>query len=125
MRKFKVKINGQEFFVEVEEVGNREDEKPTFKKNVFKFDKSFEPSEKKIATDNNTNKNAVYAQLPGTIVKILKNEGENVSLKDPVLVLEAMKMENEVFSHIEGKVKKMYVRQGQKVAKGDILFEVE
>jgi len=48
-----------------------------------------------------------------------------VSLKDPVLVLEAMKMENEILPTTEGRIKKIYVKEGQKVSKGDLLFEID
>lgn len=128
MRKFKVKINDQEFLVEVEEVTTQKDT-ASFAKPKFQLEKQIEVPKKDYTKENTSvlspNKNAVYAQLPGTIVKILKNEGENVSLKDAVLILEAMKMENEIFPAVEGRIKKIYVKEGQKVAKGDLLFEIE
>ncbi|WP_045170182.1 biotin/lipoyl-containing protein [Caldicellulosiruptor morganii] len=127
MRKFKVKINDQEFLVEVEEIGTSTKNTFTPPKTKFEIERPVtqpkrEPLQESVSLSD---KNVVCAQLPGTIVKILKNEGEMVSLKDPVLVLEAMKMENEVFPQMEGKIKKIYVREGQKVSKGDLLFEVE
>ncbi|WAM30646.1 biotin/lipoyl-containing protein [Caldicellulosiruptor naganoensis] len=128
MRKFKVKINDQEFLVEVEEVTSSPKNTFTPPKTKFEIEKTVAQTKKEPSIEtsiSSSNKNAVYAQLPGTIVRILKSEGEMVSLKDPILVLEAMKMENEVFPLAEGKIKKIYVKEGQKVSKGDLLFEIE
>lgn len=129
MRKFKVRINDQEFLVEVEEVTHSQKNNLNFTRPKFQFERPTEASKKEHTQENasilSSNKNVVHAQLPGTIVKILKSEGEMVSLKDPVLVLEAMKMENEIFPTTEGKIKKIHVKEGQKVSKGDLLFEIE
>lgn len=129
MRKFKVRINDQEFLVEVEEVTHSQKNSINFARPKFQLERPVEVPKKEHTQENasvlSSNKNAVHAQLPGTIVKILKNEGEVVSLKDPVLVLEAMKMENEIFPTTEGRIKKIYVKEGQKVSKGDLLFEIE
>lgn len=67
----------------------------------------------------------VVAQLPGTIVRLLKSEGDVVDANEPVLILEAMKMENEITAPVKGKIKRIHVKEGQKVAKGDLLFEIE
>ncbi|ABP67467.1 biotin/lipoyl-binding protein [Caldicellulosiruptor changbaiensis] len=129
MRKFKVRINDQEFLVEVEEITHSQKDSLSFSRPKFQMEKPAEVPKKEHSQENthnlSSNKNAVHAQLPGTIVKILKNEGEVVSLKDPVLVLEAMKMENEILPTTEGRIKKIYVKEGQKVSKGDLLFEID
>ncbi|MBO8182483.1 MAG: biotin/lipoyl-binding protein [Archaeoglobus sp.] len=67
----------------------------------------------------------IYAMLPGTVVKIFVNEGDNVNAGDPILVLEAMKMENEITSPKSGVVRKLNVRKGEKVETGDLLAIIE
>ena len=65
--------------------------------------------------------NVITAMLPGTVVKVLVKEGSEVKPGDPILILEAMKMENEVVSPIKGIVKDLRVKQGDKVETGDII----
>ncbi|GHS88848.1 biotin attachment protein [Campylobacterota bacterium] len=57
----------------------------------------------------------ISAPMPGTIIKVLKNAGESVKNGDVVLVIEAMKMENEIFSDVDGVVASVAVSVGAKV----------
>ncbi|WP_457591522.1 biotin/lipoyl-containing protein [Geoglobus sp.] len=66
----------------------------------------------------------VKAEMAGTIVKILKKEGEAVKKGETVIVLEAMKMENEIASPADGRIAKVFVSEGDKVQAGDPLFSV-
>ena len=68
---------------------------------------------------------AVIAPMPGTILKVLKAEGESVKAGDVVLVLEAMKMENEITAPADGVVSSLSLTAGSTVAGGDMLFEVK
>ena len=63
----------------------------------------------------------VTAPIPGTIIRYTVNEGDAVKIGDGVVVLEAMKMENEIVSPVDGKVKAIRFKAGDKVAGGDIL----
>ena len=54
----------------------------------------------------------------------MAQEGENVKKGQPVLVLEAMKMENEISAPADGTLKKLYVQQGDAVQGGAPLFEI-
>jgi len=65
------------------------------------------------------------APMPGKILGLSVKPGENVELGQVVLVLEAMKMENEISSTIEGKVSKLHVKVGDVVNAGDPLIEVD
>ncbi len=65
----------------------------------------------------------VLAVIPGTIQKIMTREGEEVTTGDPLLILEAMKMRNEVRSPIQGIVKKIHVSEGEQVPKAHLLLE--
>jgi pyruvate carboxylase subunit B len=63
--------------------------------------------------------------MPGTIVRILVDEGDEVKDGDVILVLEAMKMENELRAPISGVVSAIHVHQGQAVEMNAVLAEVE
>ena len=63
--------------------------------------------------------------MPGTVVKVLVKEGDEVKAGQPVLVLEAMKVENEITAEKDGKIVKVAVAEGQAVAKDEVLVVVE
>jgi acetyl-CoA/propionyl-CoA carboxylase biotin carboxyl carrier protein len=63
--------------------------------------------------------------MQGTIVKVLVAEGQSVSAGDPVVVLEAMKMENNVAADVDGTVTEVKVEPGQSVASGDVVVVIE
>ena len=67
----------------------------------------------------------VKAPMNGQVVKLDKALGDSVRAGEVVLVLEAMKMENEVTSPIAGTVEAVNVRPGQTVAAGDALFSIK
>jgi biotin carboxyl carrier protein len=67
----------------------------------------------------------IYSFIPGIIRKILVNEGKKILAGDSLLILEAMKMENILLSSVEGKIKKVYVKEGETVMKNHILIEIE
>ena len=66
----------------------------------------------------------ITAPLSGNIFSIIKNNGESVELDDTVIVLEAMKMETTIKTPLNGIIKKVFVKNGDKVNVGDPLFEV-
>ncbi len=67
----------------------------------------------------------VVAPLPGSIFKLLVKEGDAVKKGQPILILEAMKMENNILAEKEGVVNKVLVSEGASVLQGDILVEIE
>lgn len=67
----------------------------------------------------------IKAPMPGMILKIKKNRGEEINHGEAVLILEAMKMENEIRSAGKGIIKEIYVHEGNTVEKGTRLFSVE
>lgn len=67
----------------------------------------------------------VRAFIPGVIQKVYVKIGDEVNKGQPLLVLEAMKMKNDVFSPIDAKVKSVLVKPGDVVAKDQILIEFE
>ncbi len=66
----------------------------------------------------------VTAPMPGLIVKLVAEEGSQVKAGQGVLVMEAMKMENEIKSPSSGILRKYHIKPGQAVEKGQVLFEV-
>lgn len=67
----------------------------------------------------------IEAIIPGTIQRIMVGEGEEVRAGTPLLILEAMKMRNEVLSPLEGKIKKIHVSEGEMVPKFHLLIEID
>lgn len=67
----------------------------------------------------------VDAYMPGRVVAVLVQEGDEVASGQGILVLEAMKMENEIRAEHEGKITKLHVQPGQAVDTGNPLFEME
>jgi biotin carboxyl carrier protein len=59
------------------------------------------------------------------VVAVLVKEGEAVTAGQGIIVLEAMKMENEIRAEHDGAVSKIHVQPGQAVDKGNPLFEME
>ena len=67
----------------------------------------------------------VRASMPGIVTQLLVAGGEAVEIGQPLLILEAMKMENEIAAGTAGLVSAVHVAVGQSVTKGDKLIEVE
>jgi biotin carboxyl carrier protein len=72
-----------------------------------------------------TGPQTVAAEMPGKVVKVNVAAGAEVAEGEGVIILEAMKMENEIPSPIDGIVKELAVSEGQTVEAGDVLFVVE
>lgn len=64
-------------------------------------------------------------KIPGTILEILVKEGESVSRDQPLLIMEAMKMENELRAECDVKIKEILVKEGQSVDSGSLLMRFE
>ena len=62
--------------------------------------------------------------MPGTILKVLVSNGQAVSEGDAVIVLEAMKMENEITAPVSGTVTSVLVSQGDSVDVGKVLLTI-
>jgi biotin carboxyl carrier protein len=66
----------------------------------------------------------VKAPIPGLITRILIKEGERIKVGQPILVLEAMKMENEIRAPLDGQIESFAVEIGQTVAQNDLLARI-
>jgi pyruvate carboxylase len=65
------------------------------------------------------------AFIPGTIKKIASAKGKKVKKGDLLLILDAMKMNNQIFAPFDGTVKDIYVKEGEKVEKNALLAEMK
>ena len=72
-----------------------------------------------------TSASSIKAPLPGTISAINVKVGDQVKRGDTVVVMEAMKMENNIVASKDGKVKTIHVNTGQSVAQDDKLIDLE
>lgn len=68
---------------------------------------------------------AVSTYIPGTILEIYVQEGQEVKAGDLLCILEAMKMHNKILAPISGVVKKIHVTLGNKLPKNTLMFEIE
>ncbi len=68
---------------------------------------------------------SLTAPMPGTVIRVLVSEGDAVQPRQPLVVLEAMKMETPIVSPYEAEVRAVHVREGDQVAGGTVLLELE
>jgi len=68
---------------------------------------------------------AITAPIPGLVVKVLVEEGSKIEEDQPLIILEAMKMENEIRAQRAGTVKKVSIATGQRVEQNEILVVLE
>jgi pyruvate carboxylase len=66
----------------------------------------------------------VGANIPGTIIKVLVQNGDKVELNQPVAVIEAMKMETNILASVGGLIEKIYVAEGQQVKAGELIAKI-
>jgi acetyl-CoA/propionyl-CoA carboxylase biotin carboxyl carrier protein len=85
------------------------------------------PLRKSISSKNfgGSGSGEVLAPMQGTIVRVLVEEGSEIQAGDPLVVLEAMKMENNVTAEKTGTIQKILVNQGDSVGVGDVLVTIE
>jgi biotin carboxyl carrier protein len=68
---------------------------------------------------------SLRSQIPGRVVSINANVGDNVKKGDVLCVLESMKMQISIKSHKDGSIKSIKIKQGASVAKNDVMMEIE
>lgn len=140
MKKYKFKVNGQTFEVEVEDFdGNNTtvnvngssykvellgDAKTTKTPVLARKPVINQPGEGQIRKKEGGNAYKVSSPLPGSIFKMHVKEGDTVKEGDCLLVMEAMKMENNVLCEKGGVVTAVKVKVGDTVLQGDTLIEI-
>lgn len=121
--KYKVSLNGRIYEVEVEHgeamvVDEYEAMAPKITNAIQTEAKPTQVNSTSIPSSMNT----VNAPLPGNIMSIKVSLGQKVKAGDLLLIIEAMKMENEVLAPCDGVVSQLLVNKGQTVATGDALI---
>lgn len=106
-KKLSVEVDGEIFQIEIKEELDQMMEKMGF------------------GLSSNKHIKEIKAPMPGLVLQIAVAEGQEVAEGDKILILEAMKMENSILIHAAAKIKKIMVKAGQAVEKGQILVELE
>ncbi len=70
-------------------------------------------------------KNEIGASIPGTVAKVLVNDGDLVSAGQSLIIIEAMKMETQITAPISGKVLGITVKEGQQVKNRELLMQID
>lgn len=122
MRKFNISVNGKTYEVDVEEVGGVQTSAPVAPVSAPASAPKAAAAAPKAAPVAGAKQ--VTAPMPGTIVSVKVNVGDKVESGTLVAVLEAMKMENEIFAGVDGTVAGISVSAGDSVNSGDVIVSV-
>ncbi len=115
-------VNGVEYTVNIEKESQAVDITSVRTKPAIST--AFEQAKKTESPKTSHSFNVIKAPIPGVITRIAEKEGAKVKAGQCILLMEAMKMENEIQTPINGRVKKIHVREGQNVLESDPLFEI-
>ena len=75
--------------------------------------------------NRSTKMETITAPMPGKVIELLVEESSSVKEGEAILILEAMKMQNEIITQVAGKIKKINVKAGDSVTKDEVLMEIE
>lgn len=137
LRKFKISIDGTQYLVEMEEVGApmptpADLAAPVAAPVAAPAPAAPAPAAAPVpeaapaaaATPAPAGAHVQGAPMPGTILDIHLNVGDPVKANQPVMVLEAMKMESEIVAEVDGVIASIGVSKGDMVNPGDELFSI-
>ena len=132
MKEFKFKIGGQDYAATVEDLKDGQ-MKVTVNGQTYQVEipqtkaegprVAMAPAAPEVQATGSKTLN-VNSELPGTVTKINVADGQHVKRGDVLLVVEAMKMANDIVSEVDGTVQHVAVSQGQSVNQGDLLVEM-
>lgn len=122
MKKFVITVNGQPYDVEVEEVKAVKTSRPSSAQSVSASPVAAKSVSASAPATSGASK--VTSPMPGSILKVNVAKGDSVKKGQSLLILEAMKMENDIKAPADGKVVDVKVSKGDCVTLGQILVEV-
>ena len=114
MKKYNITVNGTTYAVEVEDLGGAP--APAA---------AAAPAPAPAAAPAAGGAASITAPMPGTVLDVKVSEGQAVNAGDVVLILEAMKMENEISAPSAGTVDKIVAAKGSSVNSGDVLITLK
>jgi acetyl/propionyl-CoA carboxylase alpha subunit len=120
MKKIEIEINGQKLKGFAEKVGK--DFWVSVNGKTFKYEEG-SGRKNRSGKGNVSNPNQILAPMPGKITAIKKPSGD-VKIGDVVIMMEAMKMEYSLKANLDGKIKKISVKEGDQVTQGQLLVEI-
>ena len=118
MKKFNITVNGTAYEVEVEEVkaaGTAAPKAAAPAPKAAPAPAAAPAAPKKAAVAAGAGEHSIDSPMPGKIVKLVASKGQAVKAGDVLLILEAMKMQNEITADADGTVKSFNVAAGQSV----------
>ncbi|MDX1602923.1 MAG: biotin/lipoyl-containing protein [Salinimicrobium sediminis] len=115
-----IQVNGTEYLVEI----HQEKKKPAKTPKLVRESVVRQPGEGNITKKASTGGFPVEAPLPGSIFKLKVKVGDTVVKGDSLLILEAMKMENDVLADQAGVIKEIKVKEGDAVLQNDLLLVI-
>lgn len=118
-----LEVNGTPYMVEVERA-LKQTKTPKLVRTQAIPSTDSHPAVAKTASPGTATSGEVKTPLPGVVLDILVHPGDEVKVGQHLLVLEAMKMENNIDSDKEGKVVEVKVRKGDSVLEGDVLITI-
>lgn len=118
MKHYEITVNGQVYQVAVEEVDAAASNSS--------HQQNPEKTQQKLPLQQSTvsEKTTVVAPMPGTILRILVNEGQTIKAGAVLCILEAMKMENEIVAPTDGVIASLKIAANQKVDSGDLMVVI-
>lgn len=129
LKKYKISVDGKSYEVEVEDVASgaslnvrtAPDSAPAAAPVPETAAAPQAAAVKPVSAPADIAGEILRAPMPGTILSVAASAGQAVKRGDILLVLEAMKMENEIVAHIDGTISGIYVQKGSTVNAGDTL----
>lgn len=125
MKRFLIKINGKTYDAEVEELrGAAAAPAVSFAPAAAPVAAAPVAAAPAAAPTAAAGPAAVTAPIPGTVLRLVKAVGDTVAAGDVVMIVESMKMENEVVAPAAGKISGISVAVGSSINTGDVLFNL-
>jgi len=128
IKKYNITVNGNSYEVEVEEIGSEGVQVSRAQTSQANMSMATPKPTNKTASKPNTapagGTGTISAPMPGTINDVKVKVGDSVKKGQVLLVLEAMKMENEIMANIDGNITTVNVSKGASVSVGDTLITI-